>query len=176
MINEDIRTGRKANGLTQERLAELMAVDVTTVQRWESGATEPSIAALQRLKNLFERRSGLAHPLFDIFLNLDFAAAVLDENCVYQKANRRFLNHFGAQGIDDIVGLYCSEVSEIWDLDVKKLTGLDPEELLFGDFTSVSIPEKYKVGQNQASCEHTIIAVRQVDFSGVLLHQIEQVF
>lgn len=46
----DIAKRRKALGLTQERLAELVGVDRTTCVHWESGRRQPEGAVAERLE------------------------------------------------------------------------------------------------------------------------------
>jgi transcriptional regulator with XRE-family HTH domain/predicted ATPase len=52
-LNRTIRTARQARGMTQERLAEAIGVDLKTVQRWERGAiTTPHPDSLRRLSSV----------------------------------------------------------------------------------------------------------------------------
>lgn len=53
-IGENIRTQRKAMGLTQEQLAEAMGVTVGAVSKWESGMSNPDIGMLPVLAEFFE--------------------------------------------------------------------------------------------------------------------------
>ena len=53
-IGENIRTQRKAMGLTQEQLAEAMGVTVGAVSKWESGMSNPDIGILPVLAEFFE--------------------------------------------------------------------------------------------------------------------------
>ena len=53
-LSENIRTRRKAKGLTQEQLAEALGVTVGAVSKWESGSTLPDIALIMELAALFE--------------------------------------------------------------------------------------------------------------------------
>lgn len=48
-----LRDLRKTTDLTQQDVADQLAVNVTTVHRWESGATRPSRRKLQRLLELY---------------------------------------------------------------------------------------------------------------------------
>ena len=48
----NMRTERKAAGLTQAQLAMLLDVSVRTVERWESNATKPSAVTLKRMENI----------------------------------------------------------------------------------------------------------------------------
>lgn len=52
-IGENIRTERKAMGLTQEQLAEAMGVTVGAVSKWESGMSNPDIGMLPVLAEFF---------------------------------------------------------------------------------------------------------------------------
>ena len=46
---EKIKQLRKKNGLTQEQLAELVDVAVTSVRRWEWGENTPTVKFIQKL-------------------------------------------------------------------------------------------------------------------------------
>lgn len=52
-ISENIKRLRRAQGMTQERLAELMGVSCTAVSKWESASTYPDITALIPLSEIF---------------------------------------------------------------------------------------------------------------------------
>ena len=54
MTGERVRRLRQKLGLTQERLAQLLGVSWTTVNRWEAGASSPTGMAA-RLLMLLER-------------------------------------------------------------------------------------------------------------------------
>jgi putative transcriptional regulator len=49
-----IRQCRGLKGLTQEQLARNIGVSLNTVQRWESGKTQPSPLAMEKLQTLLE--------------------------------------------------------------------------------------------------------------------------
>lgn len=49
---------RKRNGLTQARLAELMNVEQPTIQRWETGKREPTLAQLIKLAEVLQVEPG----------------------------------------------------------------------------------------------------------------------
>lgn len=53
-IGENIKRLRKANGMTQEQLGELLCVSSAAVSKWESGDTYPDITMLFPLAHLFE--------------------------------------------------------------------------------------------------------------------------
>lgn len=52
-LQENIKTYRKANHLTQEQLAEAVNVTVGAVSKWESGATTPDLSTLMELAAFF---------------------------------------------------------------------------------------------------------------------------
>ena len=54
MKPQDIKEKRLKHGLTQEQLARRLGVTVGTVNRWESGATEPSPLAKAKLREDWE--------------------------------------------------------------------------------------------------------------------------
>ena len=52
-LNERIASVRKAAGLTQEQLGELVGVSRQAVSKWESGASDPSTSNLLALAKLY---------------------------------------------------------------------------------------------------------------------------
>lgn len=52
-IGENIRELRKANGITQEKLAEYLGVTYQSVSKWENGVSLPGIALLPVIANVF---------------------------------------------------------------------------------------------------------------------------
>lgn len=58
MEKTSIRQIRHKRGLTQEALAELMQVDVTTVQRWEMGKSSPICKTSSACASCWERPTG----------------------------------------------------------------------------------------------------------------------
>jgi DNA-binding XRE family transcriptional regulator len=64
---EDLRAYRRRNFLTQAALAEDLAVDATTVSRWERGRDMPNLVVQARLRTLVAATaSNLARSLADI--------------------------------------------------------------------------------------------------------------
>lgn len=53
-FKENLRELRKANGLTQGKLADMIGVDQRTVSAWEKGICEPSFSHLATLCEIFE--------------------------------------------------------------------------------------------------------------------------
>jgi DNA-binding transcriptional regulator YiaG len=54
----EIRDTREAHALSQEAFARLVGVSVRTVARWESGASKPSLLALEKLRYIAVPKSG----------------------------------------------------------------------------------------------------------------------
>ncbi len=52
-FGETVKTLRRASNLTQEKLAELLAISPQAVSRWETDAAMPDISLLPPLANLF---------------------------------------------------------------------------------------------------------------------------
>ena len=175
MTGAEIKTARQGLGLTQDALAEMILVDVTTVQRWEAGITEPGLIALQRLTDFFQKRPGLKHPFLDYFLGLDIAVGVLDEHAVYRRANRRFVDVLGFSDRAEILGHYCVDICEIWTKWVVQHVPTNPEDLLYSRFESISVGGDVHLRGVRRNFVHTITAVRQVEFSSFLLHVIEEI-
>lgn len=48
-----VKSNRRSRGWTQEQLARNLGVTLHTVQRWESGRTQPSPLAMEKLRALF---------------------------------------------------------------------------------------------------------------------------
>ena len=53
---EILRTYRRADGLSQERLAKLARIDASTLAKWERGDARPMAATRRRLRRFFEGR------------------------------------------------------------------------------------------------------------------------
>lgn len=84
-IAENIRSFRKAAGLTQEQLAEAVGVTVGAVSKWEAGLSNPDLAMIVKLADLFEIS-------VDVLLGYDWksmsmgqAAARIKELCPAKK-------------------------------------------------------------------------------------------
>ena len=52
-IAENIKRLREAHGLTQEELGEIAGVSGKAVSKWESGAADPRMGAVQRIADHF---------------------------------------------------------------------------------------------------------------------------
>ncbi|MGQ0455528.1 MAG: helix-turn-helix domain-containing protein [Hyphomicrobium sp.] len=57
-IARTLKTYRRENGLSQERCAEILGVDTTTISRWERGVVTPGPAALARIFATIKPRTG----------------------------------------------------------------------------------------------------------------------
>ena len=53
-FNENLKNLRKAKGLTQSQLAQVLSVDQRTISAWEKGICEPSFSILLKLCELFD--------------------------------------------------------------------------------------------------------------------------
>ena len=53
-LADKIRQCRDLKGWTQEQLARNVGVSLNTVQRWESGRTQPSHLAMEKLQEILE--------------------------------------------------------------------------------------------------------------------------
>ena len=53
-FKETLRELRSMRGLGQQQLADLLKISVKTVSHWETGYSEPSIAQLIALADIFE--------------------------------------------------------------------------------------------------------------------------
>lgn len=58
IIGANVRTARKAAGLTQSELGRLLGVENMAVSRWERAEVRPSDSNLQALSALFDRELG----------------------------------------------------------------------------------------------------------------------
>ena len=56
-FSEDIREIRKKSLMSQEAFAQVLGVSFTTVNRWESGKTEPSYKALKTIQSFCEENN-----------------------------------------------------------------------------------------------------------------------
>ena len=59
MLNENIRTLRKAKGYSQEALADRLNVVRQTISKWETGISVPDSALLMRLSEVLETPVGV---------------------------------------------------------------------------------------------------------------------
>ena len=53
-LSDNIRYNRKARGVTQEQLAEVMDVSVGAIYKWESGQSVPELNKLVELADYFD--------------------------------------------------------------------------------------------------------------------------
>lgn len=53
MIKDNLKLYRKLKNLSQEDLAKLLNVSHKTISHWENGYSEPSIAMIQKIKEIF---------------------------------------------------------------------------------------------------------------------------
>ncbi len=51
---DGIKYRRKKLGLTQQKLADILEVDIMTVSRWERNRQEPSIVTLKKLSGVLK--------------------------------------------------------------------------------------------------------------------------
>lgn len=165
-----IRSARRAKGLSQEKLAETMQVDITTIYRWEAGIVEPSLRNLQHLRDILSKYDGMAHPLMTFLLGQTEATALIDREGVYRKANSAFFDLVGLER-DQLIGSYAPACLDIWSHEVFNGTDRRPEQLAVSDIAEVMVVgSKSKSGM---AMRHTINVVRQEQFSVVLVHRIE---
>ena len=59
-LAESIRAFRKARGLTQEQLAEVMGVTVGAVYKWEAKLSQPELQMIVELVDFFRYLGGRA--------------------------------------------------------------------------------------------------------------------
>lgn len=103
-LAENIRNARKRMGITQEQLAERLGVTLGTISKWERGASEPEIIYLTGLAEIFRvsvdaligfsLRGGDADTEAERISNLEKYQTILEVCEEYDRALRRFPNHF----------------------------------------------------------------------------------
>ena len=103
-LAENIRRCRKDLGLTQDQLAERLGITLGTISKWERGSSEPDLAYLMSLAELF-------HISVDALIGFTMHGTDADEEAVrleekaskipfeqlaeeYENALKRFPNHF----------------------------------------------------------------------------------
>lgn len=96
VIGQRIRQVRKANGLTQEKLAEMLELTEKYLGNLESGKDRPALATLVRFANLFD-------------LSLDY---LLGENLNYVKLT-------AGVGTTELFGELTESISKMDDKDRK---------------------------------------------------------
>lgn len=53
-FKENLKALRKENGITQANLAKILNTTIKTISHWETGYTEPSLAQLMKIAEVFE--------------------------------------------------------------------------------------------------------------------------
>jgi transcriptional regulator with XRE-family HTH domain len=104
-FSESLKRYRKEKALSQEEFAEVLAVDVRTIGRWERGVSEPNATTYMRVMDILRPRHGIdwqlrhfiasAHGLIQLFLpDTKILAASTD----FQKLQK--------MSATEVVGLY----------------------------------------------------------------------
>lgn len=103
-LYENIKTSRKAMGMTQEQLAEAMDVTVGAVSKWESGASTPDLSTLVALADFFQTSTDALLGFTLQGMGADEQAAVIKQctgdrafekgRVKAEKALQNFPNHF----------------------------------------------------------------------------------
>ena len=126
-LAENIRSYRKSLGFTQEQLAERLGITLATVSKWERGGSEPDLARIMDLAELF-------HVSVDALIGFSMHGTDADEeadriealeNTVpiekiaeeYETALKKFPNHFrvvcGAAGVHERIGVVYRRENEV---------------------------------------------------------------
>lgn len=172
MEAQEIRTARLDKGFSQEKLAEIMGVDVTTIYRWEAGIVAPSLTNSLHLRDILSKFDGLKHPLMTFLLSQNEAIALIDREGVYRDANRVFLNYMCLES-DQLIGHYATECMDFWNRYVQAEAGQAPEQLAASDIAEVTVVTDGTVSSSGRAMRHVINIVRQEQFSAVIVHRIE---
>ena len=53
-IGENIKSIRKANGLSQSQFGKLLGFSARTISDWENGNTEPDITTIKNISKIFK--------------------------------------------------------------------------------------------------------------------------
>jgi transcriptional regulator with XRE-family HTH domain len=167
-----IKSARRGKGLSQEKLAEMMRVDATTIYRWEAGIVAPSITNMLRLKDILSKFDGVQHPLMAFLIDQPEAVALLDREAVYRKANHAFLR-LVRMDADRLIGQYATVCMDFWEQQIFAETGKTPEELVVSDISEVVVFTAGLGASRNQPLRHQINIVRQEQFSAVLVHRIE---
>lgn len=86
VLGKNIRYLRKQRGWSQDYLAELLNYkNYTTVQKWESGMSEPRFAAVQQLANIFN--VGIDDLTSKDLENPEASSHVIDTDAIYMNTS-----------------------------------------------------------------------------------------
>lgn len=104
-IGDRIREFRKANDLTQEKLAEFLGVSYQAVSKWENNITSPDLSLIAPLARLL-------HTSADELFGLNDGSTELDAACVRYEENRESWNndeweksyHMAAEAVREFPG------------------------------------------------------------------------
>ena len=126
-LAENIRSYRKSKGFTQEQLAERLGITLATVSKWERGGSEPDLARIMDLAELF-------HVSVDALIGFSMRGTDADteadriealKNTVpiekiaeeYETALKKFPNHFrvvcGAAVVHERIGVVYRRENEV---------------------------------------------------------------
>lgn len=86
-LSYKLETLRRSMGLTQKDIADILKINRTTYTKYETGVTEPNIAALKKLAEIF----GVD---LNYLLSEDFGEAVLSDNTSEDMKAREALRLF----------------------------------------------------------------------------------
>ena len=86
-LGSKLETLRKGMGLTQKDVADILKINRTTYTKYETGVTEPNIAALKKLAEIF----GVD---LNYLLSESTSAATLSDNTSGDEKAREFLRLF----------------------------------------------------------------------------------
>lgn len=108
-LEEKLVSLRKAKGMTQMKLAEMMNVSRQAVSRWEVGDAVPSTENLKCLSNLFEVPMDYLIKETDVLEQVCVGEAIAKEKGKEDQKRRLFLAGFVflAVSIFSLVGLYA---------------------------------------------------------------------
>ena len=115
-LAENIRVHRKAMGFTQEQLAERLDVTLGAVSKWERGGSEPDLAHIMELAELFhvsvDALLGFSMRGTDADAEADRIEGLADIRKIaeeYENALKKFPNHFrivcGAAFVNQQIGV-----------------------------------------------------------------------
>lgn len=149
-IAENIRSLRKNMGLTQEEVAEMLAISPQSVSKWERGETYPDITLLPALANLFMTS-------IDSLVGMDKINDAVARSAIFQSAHE-FLKAGKLQEATNIL----DEARKTFPNDVSLLSELALVLSLYPDIESlmksVMFCEKVLAGNPSEKVRHTIRA------------------
>jgi transcriptional regulator with XRE-family HTH domain len=169
-----LRRLRKQRGITQEKLAEEMHVEVRTIQRWEAGSAKPGIHNAYHLRDRLQKANWQDYPFCNRMLEKNSAVALLDGFAVYQKANTKFQSFYYGFAALSVEGVCAVDLFDFWRFAVPRIAGMQAAELSASNIVSIDYSMVDTISGSGVPIRHQVFVVRQKHFSTMLVHEVSR--